>query len=180
METTYIALFCVDPGNHTGVAWSYVPLVSSIKGALLGKLAAGSTTLVGPEPDQARELFKLWEAFKSRANAHGIPLDRIELIIERFTLRGGQHAGGRDGTSPERIAWAFEGYRLGRYDTYRRSKHYTPIVWQEPGQALTLGTRPRLESWDCWVKGREHERTAYCHMALRVANLLRVRASARA
>ena len=172
---TYHAIFAVDPGNHTGVAWSLVPDMGSIKGSLLARLGEGSATLTGDELCQAVELFGLWQRFRSDAFRSGIPDSNVHLVIERFTLRGGQHAAGRDGTSPERMAWAFEGYRFGRYSTYRKKKSYIPITWQNPADHA-FATRPRLESWGCWVVGREHERTAYGHLAFKLSKLLKVRA----
>lgn len=169
---TYHAIFAIDPGNHTGLASSWVPMAGSVRSSMVARLRRESATLEGDELDQALGIWKLWEAFRRSSYTAGIPHERHHLVIERFTLRGGSHAGGRDGTSPERITWAFEGYRRGRFDTYRQTKHLTPVTWQEPGVALTFGTRPRLESWEAWVKGKEHERTAYAHLAVKVRSLL--------
>ena len=173
-----VGLFCVDPGGHTGVAWAICnPLAHTVEEAMKTRMHTGSTTTTGSEPKQIRDLYKLWVDFKAYAvNEALLPVEQVQLVFEDFVLRGGQHSGGRDGTTPERIAWGFEGYRMGRLDQWKRghqSYHYTPIVWQLPASASRFRSKNRLDAYDAWVKGREHERSAYSHMALRLATILR-------
>jgi hypothetical protein len=128
-----------------------------------------SVTINGPEADQIRAIYALWMTFK-RTCVRDLLLDPdwVELVFEDFVLRGGQHAGGRAGTMPERIAWGVEGYRMGRADAYGpRAKHYAPIVWQIPNRKFMH----KLRDADAWIKGREHERSAFNHMMIRVSYL---------
>jgi hypothetical protein len=168
-------LFCVDPGGHTGVAWSVVNIgEKTAADAMRQRLHRGSDTLEGPEAVQIRDLYKMWVTFKRLCVTQGcMEPEWVELVFEDFVLRGGQHAGGRDGTWPERIAWGFEGYRMARADAWHtKPKHYSEIVWQMPGAASTYRTRERLTAAEAWVKGREHERSAYSHMILRLNTLM--------
>jgi hypothetical protein len=168
-------IFAVDPGGHTGVAWGVIDTGESmVKSAMLRRELSGSATLAGPERDQIRELYDGWTKFKRLCVVgNNIPTEQLSLVFEDFVLRGGQHAGGKDGTMPERVAWGFEGYRMARRDVWgKRPAHYTEIIWQQAGQASRFGTRPRLESWNAWIRGKEHERSAWAHFAVRVAKLL--------
>lgn len=166
------AIFAVDPGKHTGVAWAIVDeTADTVADALPKKKFSGSATVEGSEMEQARELFDLWEQFKVGAvRKHKIDPDDVELVIEAFTLIPGHHAGGKEGISPARIGWAFEAYRQGRGDKYRKRKHVTEAVWQEPG---AMRNKKHLKKWDCWVVGREHERSAFCHLGERLRHLMR-------
>lgn len=168
-------LFCVDPGGHTGVAWSIVDISShDVKTAMQNRLNQGSTTIEGPEASQIRELYVCWIKFKRLCVKQFLLPEEVELVLEDFTLRPGQHAGGKDGTTPERIAWGFEGYRMGRADAYGpRAKHYAPIHWQSASAKSRYDKRPKLTEAAAWVVGREHERTAYAHMMLRLNTILR-------
>lgn len=169
-----IGIFAVDPGVHTGIAWAIVDERSKTAAeAVANRINDGSYTLVGDPVYQARSLFKAWEEFKIRCVIGGrMEPDHVELIMEDFVLRGGQHAGGKDGTAPERIAWAFEGYRHGRFDTFRKTKHLTEVIWQQPSAASTYKTRKRLENASAWIVGKEHERSAFSHMILRVVTIM--------
>lgn len=170
-----IGLFCVDPGGHTGVAWAIVDeRAKTTTEAMCARLSRGGATIEGPEAKQIRELFNLWSSFKRLCvDKSRLEPDWIELIFEDFVLRPGQHAGGRDGTAPERITWGFEGYRMAKADSWRKSpRHYTPIIFQQPNQASRFKIRSRLESCESWIVGREHERSAHSHMILRVNKLL--------
>lgn len=163
-------LFVVDPGGHTGVAWAVVDLsLENTIEAMKARRHSGSATLVGPEAIQIRELYGLWMQFKRKCVTELLlEPEWVELVFEDFVLRGGQHAGGRAGTMPERIAWGFEGYRMGRADAYGpRLKHYQPIAWQQPNKKFMAKLKPA----NAWVRGTgmEHERSAMNHMMIRIS-----------
>lgn len=171
-----IGLFCVDPGEHSGIGWGIVDERSKTAAeAVANRIEDGHAMIVGDPLDQAKAIFRLWQDFKTRCVVNGcMDPNLVELIFEDFVLRGGQHAAGRSGTAPERIIWAFEGYRNGVHDTFRKARHLTPIIFQQPGQASTFKTRPRLEAAGAWIKGKDadHERTAMAHMILRVSTIM--------
>lgn len=167
-----IGIFAIDPGGHTGVVWGIVDeRAPSAAEAARNRLQGGSATIIGEPMEQARAIWELWERFKRVCVVKGcMDPDKVELVSEDFVLRGGQHAGGKDGTAPERIIWAFEGYRWGRYDTYRKIKHIAPIIWQLPGARQQK--RAILENAGLWFRGREHERSAGGHFLLRVMTVM--------
>ena len=165
-------IFAVDPGKKSGVAWAIVDERSeTVATALQNKKHSGSCTVEGTEMEQALELFNFWQQFKTGCVVkHHLDPDDIVLVIEDFSLLPGAHSGGKEGVSPARIGWAFEGYRQGRGDKFRKAKHVTEAVWQLPG---AMRNKKHLKNWDCWVVGREHERAAFCHLGERLRKLMR-------
>jgi len=173
------AIFCIDPGGHSGVAWGIVDETAPRAiDAVRNRIQSSSVTVEGTEPEQIRDLYSLWIHFKRHVILQGLlSPEQLDLVMEDFTLRGGQNVGGKEGTMPERVAWGFEGYRMGRADewgSHHRMKHYTPITWQQPGAAARYWKKPILEDAGAWLKGKkfEHERSAYGHMLLRVNILM--------
>src|SRR5262245_56575712 len=153
------AIFCIDPGESTGIAWGIVDEhAPSALEAVHDRLFAGSATIVGAPDDQIRPLYDLWAQFKREAvYNHFLAPERIDLVIEDFVLYPGEKPG-RSTTAPERVAWGFEGYRRGRYDTYRKTKHYTEAIWQKSGAAHRFKQRAILTKADAWIVGKDHER----------------------
>jgi hypothetical protein len=93
-------------------------------------------------------------------------------------LKPGETAGGRDATSPLALIWGVEGYRMGRADQWNESRRgqmrqvvMPPMILQPASQAKTYATNTRLKEWDLWVVGREHERSAWAHVALFLSRL---------
>jgi hypothetical protein len=167
-----IGIFAVDPGGHTGVAWSIIDEGASTSvDAMRARVNRGSKTLEGPEAGQIEDLFWLWRDFVQEAQKQ-VQQNEINLVLEDFVLRPGQHAGGKDGTSPERIAWGFEGYRMGQHDALYPTDYYHPIRWQMPSAASRWRTREKLTKAEAWVVGKEHERSAYSHMILRLNTVM--------
>jgi hypothetical protein len=170
-------LFCVDPGGSTGIAWAIIDESqrTAIE-AMKNRLHRDSMTITGNEEKQVRELFRLWESFKRLAvETCLLEPKQVEPVFEDFILRGGPVVAGRVGTMPERISWGFEGYRMGRFDQWRRNHkkaHYSPIVWQQPGAAARFGNKDILKEAEAWIKGKPHERSAYSHMIYRINILM--------
>jgi len=140
--------------------------------AVRDRIKHGTATVTGTEVDQIHALYKLWTDFKFDCVARGMmDPDTVELVIEDYVLFPGEKPG-RSTTAPERIAWGFEGYRLGKYESYRRTKHYTPVFWQKSGAASRFKKdRALMTSANAWIPGRDHERSALAHMILR-ANII--------
>lgn len=173
------SIFAVDPGGHTGIAWGTFPVsAGDIGAALAGRVFAGSITLEGDERQQIIDLALLWQDFYRACVTEQMmdPKD-VELVFEDFTLRPGSHGGGKDGTSPERITWGFEGFRLGAYHQWLKTFHKTPsympaIIWQQPSDSSAVSAKQqRLKEWGVWTVGREHERSAWSHIALRIGKI---------
>ena len=165
------AIMAIDPGISTGVAWGLFETEgTTVRESMTTKQKSGSTTIIGTEMEQAKALYELWHQFKIGAvQQHGIAPDDVELIIEDFSLFPGGHAGGKEGVAPARVGWAFEGYRQGRAAKYRNDKHISPAIWQLPN---ALRNRKLLKKWDCWIRGREHERAAWCHVGERLRKVI--------
>lgn len=173
-------IFCIDPGESTGVAWGVID--EQTKGAMsidtvATRLHSGSTTITGLEPAQIRALYLLWTKFKKDCvRTYLLEPEWIDLVVEDFVLFPGEKPG-RATTTPERIAWGFEGYRMAMADSYRARgralpKHYSPIIWQKSGGAKRFTQQSIMKKAGCWVVGRQHERSAFAHMILRTNILL--------
>lgn len=178
------AIFAVDPGGHTGVAWGIFDVSVGDVGAALGtRVHDGSTTFEGDERKQIMDLAALWaEFYRLCTTERGMSAQDVELVFEDFTLRPGSHGGGKDGTSPERITWGFEGFRMGAHYQWIKTHKKTPawmpaIIWQTPGDSAAFGkpiggkSQHKLKEWGVWIVGREHERSAWSHVALRIGKI---------
>lgn len=142
--------------------------------AVANRINSDSRTLVGPERDQIRQLYHMWTKFKREAVQIGrMEPDQIDLVIEDFVLFPGEKPG-KSTTTPERIAWGMEGYRMAMSDSYRRSlpKHYNEIIWQKAGAAHRFKSQEILKQANAWVVGKQHERSAFSHMILRTNVLM--------
>lgn len=168
-------LFVVDPGGHTGIAWGIInPKARTSIDAIANRLFSGSETIEGDTFEQAVAIYRLWTKWKRECvHQHFIKPDLVELIFEDFTLRGGQMPAGKVPIEPARITCAFEGYRMAMRDSWHKGlRHYTPIIFQQAGDGKRYQTRERLTAAGAWIRGREHERTAFAHMILRANNIL--------
>lgn len=178
-------IFCIDPGESTGVAWGIVNAspksTHTAIEAVRDRLFHGAATVVGEPMEQAHALYKIWTEFKFDCVArHCMDPSSVELVVEDFVLFPNATPG-KNTTAPERVAWAFEGYRRGRYETYRKSKHYTEIIWQHPTTASRWKRdRKLMKEANAWIPGKDHERSAMAHMILRANTIMDNRAPARA
>lgn len=165
----------IDPGLSTGIAWGlFDDRARLVQDAMRDGSFKESTTIEGDEYEQMEALFEIWGSFKNTCvNQRCLDPDKVELVAEDFILRPGHHKPGKEGISPARMLWAFEGYRRGRADKFRRPKHVSPLILQNPDQAMRYNKRRILGSWDCWIVGKEHERAAYAHIGLRMHNVIR-------
>ena len=168
-----ISIFAIDPGPSTGVAWGIFNerAPTAVEAVRLG-IEKKSATITGDELAQARAIFSLWQSWKEYTVRRALlEPDQIRLVIEDFVLYPGAHAGGKEGIAPARIAWAFEGYRAARGDKFSKEKHVSPAIWQT--SSVGMRNKGLLRKADCWVKGREHERSAYCHILARMRKEMR-------
>jgi hypothetical protein len=175
--TPNVGIFSLDPGGKSGLAWGIFDPTASLADALANGLHKGSATAEGDEYDQIRAITEEWTRFyRMCVNECCMDPEAVEFICEDFVQRPNS-SGGKEGQSPIRIMWGVEGYRMGRAAEFKgrarsKVKIYAPrMILQHPSQASALGTRKRLESWDCWVVGREHERSAFAHIAVRLARI---------
>jgi hypothetical protein len=172
------AIFAVDGGNATGLAWGiFDDQAGSVEAALASNHASGSMTInhrvrrngkmmvVNPHDDyqQIVKIATQFLAFRREAIANGCSVaDEIELVVEDFILMPGAHAGGKDGVASVRIAWGLAGYLLDEHQ----------VIWQAPS-LMSYATDERLKRWGIWVPGRDHERAAWKHIAARLNKIIR-------
>lgn len=160
------AIWSLDPGGSSGLAWGIIDETApTVAEALEGIQGKGSMTVKGQVEVQAMLLWEDWRTWQTHASVE--QADGVNMVVENFIIRPGMHGGGVEGVYPARIGWALWGLRYGHEDMF------PTIHWQEPGDAMSFGTDKRLRSWGLWVRGREHERDAFRHLALRVAKLMK-------
>ena len=167
-----IGVFAVDPGGATGIAWGIFDPKhkDGLEGALRDRLLPGSTTITGDERTQIREMATLWSDFYSACvRSACLPIDHVWLVVEDFVLKPGETSGGRDSIAPVPLIWGLEGYRMGRLDEWQQHKRgpaaMPPMILQLASQAKSVATNARMKDWGIWVVGREHERSAWAHIA---------------
>jgi hypothetical protein len=168
-----IGIFGMDPGGHTGLAWGIFDPShpEGVAGALRDRMNAGSITVEGDERTQIKEIASIWSSFYSACVRSALlPPNRVWFACEDFILKPGETAGGKDSTSPIAIIWGVEGYRMGREDEWHKHKRGAKskrpeLMLQTAGEAKQYATNARLKDWGLWVVGREHERSAWSHVA---------------
>lgn len=155
------------------MAWGIFDTSVSVADALKNGIAIGSDTITGDERSQIKAIAATWSDFyRDCVFGRCMEPEWVEFICEDFIPRLGGKTG-KEITSPERIAWGVEGYRMGRADQFRQLRpfakvHQPPMILQPPSHVSTFATKVRLREWDLWVRGREHERSAFKHIAYRL------------
>lgn len=152
------------------MAWGiFNPHAESVEEMLKTRMEAGSTTVTGDERTQIREVADLWQSFyRTCVRSALLPPDRVWFVMENFILKPGETAGGSDATISLALIWGIEGYRMGRADEWAEHKRgqvmMPSMILQMAGQAKSYATGDRLKEWTVWIKGREHERSAWSHI----------------
>jgi hypothetical protein len=172
-------IFALDPGGHSGIAMGIfdVSPLAPVEEIMQKGINMNSATVEGDEYEQIKLISTYWSTFYADCVHSGcMDPELIEFVCEDFVQRPGG-SGGKEGQSPIRVMWGVEGYRLGRADEWRgrkksKVKVYAPrMILQTPGDAAAFGAGDRLRDWGCWVRGREHERSAWRHVGLRVGRI---------
>ena len=165
-----IGIFAIDPGGHTGVAFgAFDEKSESLYDALADKRDANSVTYEGDPGRQARQIASLWRTFyRVCVEVHEIDPSRVYFVCEDFQL-GPNTPPGSDILLACKVAWATWGYRLGRADEFE-ARDWWPLGplathWQLSSQAMNFASDARLKRWGLWVKGKDHERAAWRHLA---------------
>jgi len=175
IQESQVGVFAIDAGGHTGVAKGIFVPKSTLKETLteqsaIRNLLRDSYTIGGTPHAQARQLFSLWRRFYADCLTppYSATPENVWMVIESFYLSPDASPGG-DVLLSTQVAHTLLGYRYGAADEFDRS-HANPIkpiqvAWQTPSEALSYATDERLRRWGLWVKGREHERDAFRHLA---------------
>lgn len=171
-----IALFVIDPGESTGLAWGRFWEQGSVAERIASRQHFGTTTVKGYDVNQVRTIWRLWQDFQLACAKARIP---YELIIEDFILTR-LKSSDRSGLSPVRITSMLMGYRYGLADGYE-SAGFGPAqtlepIYQQPSDAFSYATNDRLRQWGIWIPGaaHEHEREALSHLCLRLSRRVHI------
>lgn len=173
-----LAIFSVDPGGSTGVAWGIVNLrADTVVDAMRERTHDGSTTITAGRIEklkswpfqqavryQVKTIMELYDQFLAeflRESRHG-DID-IEFVCEHFILTGGpaRHKPGIEGIFPAFLVGALI------------QAHEDEVILQSAGVGMKWNTRQHLDRYAAWIRGREHERAAFAHMAARVHSSIR-------
>jgi len=169
-----VGIFGCDPGGSTGIAWGVFDEGAPIAQSLRDRAHAGSTTVTGDAPTQIREIADIWAAFYQACTQHaGLDHDEIWFVCEDFVYRSKQVYGGDDSSISISIIWGIEGYRMGKWDSQKHDQldRYPSMILQTAGEAKSFATKERLKDFGIWVVGRDHERSAWAHIALLLKKL---------
>lgn len=155
---SYLGVMAVDPGTETGVAWA----VCGASGTIRDRLGSApsppkSATLAGPYVGQAYEIFARWVQFIERAEQISNRLGEeiyCSIVFEDYILTR-LDSFERHGLDPVRVTSAFCALLGDKWNA---------VKYQQPGEAMTFATNPRLKQWGLWVKGKDHERAAMKHL----------------
>lgn len=167
------AIFCVDPGGTTGVAWGvFDDRADTVAESMRNRKMSGSATIFHGQPEEVgvmgfqdlvcqhiNDLEDLWWPF---VGSVGKAVETIDFVVEHFVLTGGvQHRPGVDGIFPAFLVGAI----LVTFDD--------EITLQTAGVGMKWHKRKFHESYNTWIVGKEHEREAWAHVAARLHNVLR-------
>lgn len=184
-----IAVFAVDPGGKSGVAWGWFnDEADSVKAAIRRarkKGSFGAAELGGDMLCQAWWIAQHWMAFRYKSNVeYRMPLTDIHFVMESFQLRqmavdlapvqvGYATLALLQGGSMEKIVGKKTDEQI-RFMVVPDSKTYPlgePIM-QAPSDAMTYATDKRLKEWGAWVVGSPHMRDATRHVLLKLSTEL--------
>jgi hypothetical protein len=173
------AIFCVDPGGTTGVAWGiFDTRAESVIHAMQTRTDDGSTSIhlgriegVTPRAlqkiirDQVASILSIWDRFVSEAmyqfDRHG-DVD-IEFVAEHFVLTGGSH-------HKPGVEGIFPAYMLGALIEGTNSEE---IILQTASTGMRFDNREFHTKYGTWVVGKPHEREAWAHVAARMHKILK-------
>ena len=153
------------------MAWGIFDPHVDIDESLRERQKAGSATISGDIREQIREISRRWAEFYRECVVVGMmPHDKVWYVCENFIYTGGSYQGDSAMISTALI-WGVEGYRMGRADQWaaghgRRQIVVPQVVLQNPGDAAAFAKDARLREWGLWIRGKEHERSAWRHLAL--------------
>jgi hypothetical protein len=179
MENLF-AVFAVDPGGNTGLAWGvFHKEAETVKEAIEGRFCTGQLTISGYDANQVTEICRIWRRlYKEWVYSLGIDPRDCHMVIEDFVL-GPKTPSGKDPLRAINIGQGVKYYRMGSAHEHERwncGPVPPTVCWfQTPGQASSFAKKERLVDWGVWIRGKQHERSAWRHVALRVALLMESR-----
>lgn len=155
-----IGLFAMDPGTTTGLAYGILTIGSSDDMFKKNPFKVEQIDCVD-ERAGARVIADKFMAFTGKCNGRA---ERVEFVYEDFILRPGKnHNSARTGLSPVRVTALIQGM-LDEHE-------WIEWVAQQPADAKSRWSNPRLKAAGLWTVGLEHGRDATRHAALRAVRL---------
>jgi hypothetical protein len=152
------------------LAWGVFDPHADLEASLRGRTHEGSATVDGDIRNQIRVVSTRWRSFYQVCVQEALlPHDHVWYVCENFIFHG--NYGGDSAVVSTAIIWGVEGYRMGRADQWaaghgRRQISVPPAVLQTAGDAKSFASDARLKDWGLWIKGKDHERSAWRHLAL--------------
>ena len=166
------AIFAVDPGGSTGIAWgTFYKDAMTVEEALATRIGSGQLTVEDTDRNQVVSITQKWRGLYKSWVGMGIDPSECYMVIESFVL-GPKTPSGKDPLRAINIGQGIYYYRLGQAHEHDRWNCPTaPVIvyWQTPAQASGYAKDARLKDWGVWIKGKDHERSAWRHAALRIA-----------
>jgi hypothetical protein len=177
-----IAIYGCDPGGSTGLAWGIFSPNTDIATSLSNKLHTGSCTVTGPVREQIREITAIWQSFyRLCVEDSRLPPENVYFVMEDFVYTSANVYGGDEAKISTAIIWGIEGYRMGRLDAFLEDHVgvpnveaiMPPMILQTAADAKSFATSLRMREWGIWVRGRDHERSAWAHVATCLQRFIR-------
>jgi hypothetical protein len=142
------AIFALDPGGTTGVAYGIVELKKTVRSTLAGIDYRHAVEVNGNYRQQAAKLDVLHGVWITDCLRHGIPEERRHVTAEDFVLR--MPATTTNLTSIWVVA-AFHGV-IGLD---------VEIAYYKADKTKAFGSDDRLRLWGLWERGSAHKRDAW-------------------
>lgn len=158
-----MAIFAIDPGKTTGLAWGVFRDAGSTEQTLrFGKLT-GDAQIQGLDSlDSARLIVEQLQTFMKTVQRSKFG-GEIHLVIEDFVLRPNDATADRAMLTPVEITAMVTGILFGVYGALM------PVaVYQMPSEAKGFATTERLKAWGVRVRGW-HAVDAWRHVAVFIA-----------
>jgi hypothetical protein len=171
------AVMAIDPGGHTGVAWGvFHDDAKMVKEAIDGKFCTGQRTFEGHPRQQVNDISRLWRRlYVEWVFGLGVDPKNCYMVIEDIII-GPNTPPGKDVKNAIEIGRGIYYYRLGSAHEHERwNCGWVPpviVYWQTPASAAGFARKERLKDWGVWIRGKEHERSAWKHIALFIARKL--------
>lgn len=163
----YTAIFAIDPGKTTGIAWGLYRLRGKVRDTLQGVELFGHAQVQGQSPvDSSAQILRHLIDFKGQLMVKGHDTPGVPemplVVIEDFILRPQAATQDREMLSPVRLTGTIEGMLWSTF-----SGMGPKVEFQMPSEAKGFATNERLAAWEVNVTGR-HAKDALRHIAVRI------------
>lgn len=176
----YIAIFAIDPGKTTGLAWGLFGLRGTVAQTMINREMDGQAQVQGNGPvDSGTQIMQHLLKFRQQLETFGhqsassVPAMPL-VVIEDFILRPQMATKDPEMLSPVRMTGVIEGMCWSTF-----SGMGPKIEFQMPSEAKGFATDPRLVAWDLQLKGVRHAKDAWRHIAVRIGKEIQTQTRAK-